>query len=825
MIERKNIINLLSDRTNVYHSALLTTYSFDPIYFEAVYLSTLRKLGITNIVVLMDANMYDQLLSDSNYSCHKVSQINYTLIRKENRSFGVFHPKMVLLFGEEEGALIVGSGNLTYSGLSNNEEVWNVFHVLGDESIHYPLFYKAWLYCSEATSQVSPLVVRQKEWMIEQSPWLHKESNENSITLISKEDCSLLFNTQEATILNSLYSSIGKTPIKEITVVAPFFDTEGRVLLELQKHFSPESMLCVMDVERQSAPFDLLEKETNITFCKSNSTNPLHAKIIELRSEKESWLISGSANAGNMALGTNHQVYNDEACILLHSKSKRDYIKDLGLHYSVLTNEEKKKIERPKQEKTESRTLLVKILSCEEKDEQLYIGFSKPGIKGSLTILDQQQNVVFRSEIVTGLKKVVSLSNVNIANFHIAVFKIGDEEISNRLLVVREINVERGNPDPKRRQLSRMLDDPDLLENLSHILGYIEFDETRKKIHSVAVSDNSSEEKEDKDIIVTRDRFNELKDTTMSISMHSGVRILTYLQQILFNTENSEQTDDDLLALDTEGSGEVRDGERKKEVTQYSDLGDVDRMRTDIVKFLKRMLSLLQDKTKDKTIYGEIKSTVNHPCLLGVPGLNAASAIAVASSTVVYMMNKYGSYIKKKNEIRDLLLSCSGYFFSLYSNKIPSGDTLRNRKTRELLSDATVNLFSALSFFVYDKNDCLLPQLILNYLEMWKGQSEINDIIPLYKEQLMKLNDESLNIYTITKILKVASVFLSKETPIKQISLNHKTMYFLRKGYGFLIIDNLKRTYNGWSYTYHSPWFDDKIENTTATKFKGYYDL
>ena len=108
---------------------------------------------------------------------------------------------------------------------------------------------------------------------------------------------------------------------------------------------------------------------------------------------------------------------------------------------------------------------------------------------------------------------------------------------------------------------------------------------------------------------------------------------------------------------------------------------------------------------------------------------------------------------------------------------------------------------------------------------MWKGQSEINDIIPLYKEQLMKLNDESLNIYTITKILKVASVFLSKETPIKQISLNHKTMYFLRKGYGFLIIDNLKRTYNGWSYTYHSPWFDDKIENTTATKFKGYYDL
>ena len=67
MIERKNIIKLIGDRTNVYHSALLTTYSFDPIYFESIYLSTLRKLGITNIVVLMDANMYDQLLADADY--------------------------------------------------------------------------------------------------------------------------------------------------------------------------------------------------------------------------------------------------------------------------------------------------------------------------------------------------------------------------------------------------------------------------------------------------------------------------------------------------------------------------------------------------------------------------------------------------------------------------------------------------------------------------------------------------------------------------------------------------------------------------------------
>ena len=146
MIERKNIINLLDERSNIYHSALLTTYSFDPIFFESFYLPTLRRVGISNIVVLMDANMYDRLLADSSYQFHCVTQNNYTLVRQENRHSGVFHPKMALLFGENEGVLVVGSGNLTYSGLSNNEEVWNVFHVLGNESIHYPLFYKAWKY-------------------------------------------------------------------------------------------------------------------------------------------------------------------------------------------------------------------------------------------------------------------------------------------------------------------------------------------------------------------------------------------------------------------------------------------------------------------------------------------------------------------------------------------------------------------------------------------------------------------------------------------------------------------------------------------------------
>lgn len=348
MIERQNIIKLLGDRTNIYHSALLTTYSFDPIYFETVYLSTLRKLGITNVVVLMDASMYDQLLSDSNYQCHRVSQYNYTLVRKENFHSGVFHPKVVLLFGEEEDTLIVGSGNLTYSGLANNDEVWNAFHVQGNNSIHYPLFYQAWKYLSQSANQTSSLVSRQIDWMLEQSPWLHQETSDSTVLLSSGEECTLLYNTAESTILDKVLLSIGDKRIVSIKVIAPFYDAEGDALSALNKQLAPKEMLCILDLERQSAPYSLLKTDISTVFCKADSSNPLHAKIFELQAEDETWLLCGSANAGNMALGTGHYEFNDEVCILLHCNTQRNYIAELGLKYTALTQEERKSIINPK---------------------------------------------------------------------------------------------------------------------------------------------------------------------------------------------------------------------------------------------------------------------------------------------------------------------------------------------------------------------------------------------------------------------------------------------------------------------------------------------
>lgn len=823
MIERQNIIKLLGDRTNIYHSALLTTYSFDPIYFEAVYLSTLRKLGITNVVVLMDASMYDQLLSDTNYQCHRVSQYNYTLVRKENFHSGVFHPKVVLLFGEEEGTLIVGSGNLTYSGLANNDEVWNAFHVQSNNSIHYPLFYQAWKYLSRSANQTSSLVSRQIDWMLEQSPWLHQETSDSTVLLSSGEECTLLYNTAESTILDKLLLLIGDKRIVSIKAIAPFYDAEGDALSALKKRLAPKEMQCILDLERQSAPYSLLKTDTSTVFCKADSSNPLHAKIFEFQAEDETWLLCGSANAGNMALGTGHYAFNDEVCILLHCNTQRNYIAELGLKYIALTQEERKSIIKPKQIEKEQNKLQVKFVYCEEQNDELRLQFSKDGIKGELTLLDSHQSIIYQKNIITRQDMSINIADVEIANLNMAVLMNNETEISNRLLVVREMNVERGNPDPKRRKLSRLLDDPDLLENLSHILGYIEFDDAKKMSKRVKSADNTTTD-EQEDVAVTSDRFNVLKDSALSISMHSGIRILGYLRQILFKNEEIEDTDDDLLEINDEGS--KGDDEKEKDFDhKSSEASDAAKMRNDVVSFLKKMLGFLQEKTNDKSIYGELNPAVNHHCLMAEPGLNAASSIAVAARSIIFMMNKYGSVVRKTAEVKELFIKCTGIFLSLYSNKLPVADTLRNRKIRELLNDATIDVLSALCFFGYDKQDSLMPQLVLNVFELWKGQEEVNEIMSLFESQIEKLNADCINNNSIMRIRTIAAEYLNQETPIEEFSLGYDNIYQLHKGYGFLIVDNIKRTSNGWSYAYHAPWFDDKIDNTTATKFKGYYGL
>ncbi|MBF1645008.1 MAG: hypothetical protein HXO50_05105 [Prevotella sp.] len=829
MIERNSIIKLLGNRNNVYHSTVLTCYNFDPIFFESIYLPTLRRLGVMNVVVFMDATMYDALLDDVSYCYHRVGSNGYTLVRQQNFHKGVFHPKIALLVGDEEGTLIIGSGNLTFSGLSNNDEVWNVFHAHGNSSVHFPLLHQVWEYLLDVTNDVPELIRRQLDWVAEQGEWLLKESDVTGVTLASGEECRLLYNSDNSSIAQTIYESVRNAPVSEITTVAPFYDTDGEILKELLMKLKPHAFNCVIDLERQSAPYALLKDSDEISFSKYISANPLHAKIIEIQGNDETWLISGSANMGRKALGSIGRIYNDEMCVMLHSQTKRNYISELGIECSLIKSKERKSILPPEQTETNPSSKLVSIISAEEKDNKLLVHFSKTGVDGMLAIWDVQLHIVQSSKIKTSGEVVVELDGIDSSALHMVALLNGAIEISNRSLVIREQSVESCNPDPNRRKLSSLLEDGGLLENLSHIFGYIEFDDSTKVVKAArTTADGRKREKEDN--TVTRDRFEELKDSSLSISLHSGVRILSFLQQILFNVDKEVQTEDELRELSEIEEKGGEDETVRKEKDGEAIKSEVARIRGDVMSFEKKMLQFLYDKTKDKSIHGERHPAIMCPTLVAEPGLNASSSLAVLSIAVVYMMNKYGSHVQKTLDIRNMLLKCGGLFYSLYSNRFPTVSDRKSQKVNDMLKDASVNLLIALSFFSFRKDDAELTRLVLNCLDAWQGRDELSEIIPLYYQQIAKLNQSHLQENTIDRIRQVAMTYLQGDVPVEEFTSSTDRIFQYRKGHGFLYVDGIKRQKNGWSFTSHSSWFEDKADNQqvrsgNALKYKGYSNI
>ncbi len=469
---------------------------------------------------------------------------------------------------------------------------------------------------------------------------------------------------------------------------------------------------------------------------------------------------------------------------------------------------------------------MTKLKACEEKEGKVYLYFSKSGIKGNAAILDKDLKVIYKEDIVANNKVELLMDESLLAKSHMAVLKDNDTNISNCCLIIKELHVESCNPDPKRRRLSNLLDDDDLLQNLTHILGYIEFDENDKKQKSVNLTTKASSSKDKEDIVVTQECFNDLKDSQLGISMHSGVRILAYLQQILFNKEDAKRSDDDLLEIDKkENVNNKKDSADDTQATETSSVADdAQKMKSNIVYFLKNMQKFLLDKTKDTSIHVEDK-IINSPKLMAVPGLNVSSAFAVASRAVLILMNKYGSYIIKRRDVREMLIKCAGLFFSLYANAVPDDNSNRSVKIRTLLKEASVDLLSALAFFEFRKDDMTLPVVILNCLDLWCGKEELQSVIPLYEEQLTKLNTENLCQKTVDRIKSVANVYLEGNTPVREFSRYDDVVYLYKKGYGFMLVDNIKMDSDGLTYECHSSWFDNKSAKSSATKFKGYKNL
>jgi hypothetical protein len=337
---RQNVLDLI--RKGAYSSCIITSYSFDFIFFEERLMPALKSTGVKNINLFLDGNYFDEQLENSlgkEFSSQRTYAIN-TIYDK-----GIFHPKIILLTGPKQGLLIIGSGNISTSGMSGNDEVWGAFHMNGLDSTNAPIFAQAWNYLHSLFGNCHGFNQDKIHWISQQSPWLN-DLSELSISRFTnvKSNLQVLFlkNESENSIYQQLYSVISKEEIQSLTIVSPFFDQSGQTLVNFLEDYNLGSITCLTDSSSGLLPSNMDEVyHQKIRFyqwsgCVANFNhyNRLHAKIYHFTtSTGEEYLLLGSCNATMNALGNlSTDAKNNEVAILLKRKTlAQDFLSELGI--------------------------------------------------------------------------------------------------------------------------------------------------------------------------------------------------------------------------------------------------------------------------------------------------------------------------------------------------------------------------------------------------------------------------------------------------------------------------------------------------------------
>lgn len=113
----KALRTLLDQRAD---NCFVLTYNLDLPFFEYMLFEPLHNGGCRNVAVLCDPRQYQSALDDVPVLTHLGQRY---LCLPATVSKAAFHPKLLLLTSDEDGLLLLGSGNLSRSGLTHNREI------------------------------------------------------------------------------------------------------------------------------------------------------------------------------------------------------------------------------------------------------------------------------------------------------------------------------------------------------------------------------------------------------------------------------------------------------------------------------------------------------------------------------------------------------------------------------------------------------------------------------------------------------------------------------------------------------------------------------
>lgn len=286
-------------------NAIILTHNIDFVFLQTVVLAAFRKCGHPTITVFADAQCAAEAYAHQAPMLDAIG-VRYRVVPVAMNPGFRFHPKAVLLSGEEEATLFVGSGNLTFGGWSENAEIWMRFDASVEGEAVFREFYQ---YLRQVIERV-PLsgfveVALTEAFNPATRTWLSEESQSTSSSLVGRVGGG-------KPLLDVLQDTVGFDPVNELVVCSPYFDNEGVALRTLvaQTAAMNATVLCqpsgstltqkalasagsAVDAQQVSFEYKSVDGEIRTAF--------IHAKFYGLVRDDEAVVVAGSANCSRAA--------------------------------------------------------------------------------------------------------------------------------------------------------------------------------------------------------------------------------------------------------------------------------------------------------------------------------------------------------------------------------------------------------------------------------------------------------------------------------------------------------------------------------------------
>ncbi|MAX26620.1 MAG: hypothetical protein CMJ19_19170 [Phycisphaeraceae bacterium] len=314
---RDDILKLLAGRKNLTH-IFITTFNIDFIFIENVLLRELRKCGHPSLTIFADA---DEVVATFASQGRWVSRIGrrYRVIPIRMEPGFRFHPKMVMLSGTEQADLFVGSGNLTYGGMRQNDEIWLQYQSNQDGTGPLVAFKEIGESClTRANHPVSARKELCDAFDPDQHEWARAMEPISSV--LAKVGVG-------PSLLHRMFDVVGDLDVQRIVVGSPYFDDDGEALTSIAKHW-PGVLIEVMVQPGQSQLLEsawkqVREPKSLVTIATSRGKDTqafIHAKFYAFIGVSEAVLCVGSANCSRAALILPESAGNAEALAVIKMK-------------------------------------------------------------------------------------------------------------------------------------------------------------------------------------------------------------------------------------------------------------------------------------------------------------------------------------------------------------------------------------------------------------------------------------------------------------------------------------------------------------------------